>query len=448
MCTRWDQPKSHSTPPRFLDGDRPVIPTIQFARRFVRFFLERPDDTGRMTYALWQRLFMRRRLGLGMLLAFGYFATYAALDWVRAWVLPTSSVDAQAVMNLLTAVVLAGLLVWLQRSPRHSNLSLMFLTLSWAVSVLTEIPETLSGHINPDISGWTMLFFAQATVIPFRWRLHLVSHLGAYAYYFGVNGLLGLPLFPEGTAAADVLFDMVWISGMSVLVVYLIDQLFHTEFVIRRQLDDERSRSQALLLNILPQSVAERLLRNQRTVADNFSTVTVLFADIVDFTQLSAHMTPDQIVELLNTVFSMFDELVEEFALEKIKTIGDAYMVVAGVPHYREDHAVAIANMALAMQDALEKFSFYFGRPILLRIGIHTGPVVAGVIGLKKFAYDLWGDTVNTASRMESQGLPNEIQVTDTTYECLKYQFVFEERGQILVKGKGEMVTYLLKGKK
>lgn len=431
-----------------LVGDRPVTSTTQFARQFIRFFLERPDDTGIASYALWQRRFMRRRLGLGMVLAFGYFATYATLDWVRIWVFHTTWVDAQAVMNLITAGALAGLLVWLQRSPRHSNLSLMFLTLSWAVSVLTEIPETLRGQVNPDISGWTMLFFAQATVIPFRWRLHLVSHLGAYAYYFGVNGLLGLPLFPKGTVAADVMFDMVWISGMSLLVVYLIDQLFHTEFVIRQQLHDERSRSQALLLNILPQSVAERLLQEHRTVADNFSEVTVLFADIVDFTQISSHMPPSHIVDLLNTIFSMFDELAEKFALEKIKTIGDAYMVVAGVPHHREDHAEAIANMALAMQDSLEKFSFYFGQPILLRIGIHTGPVVAGVIGLKKVAYDLWGDTVNTASRMESQGIPNEIQVTCTTYECLKHQFVFEERGSIAIKGKGEMVTYLLKGRK
>jgi len=391
---------------------------------------------------------MRRRLGLGMILASSYFATYVLLDLVGAWLFQANTLNAQTGMNVTTALVLVGLLGWMARSPHTSNLSVIFLILSWAVSILTEIPETLKGQVNPDISGWTMLFFAQATIIPFRWRLHLVSHLGAYAYYFGVNGLLGLTLFPSGTDPMDVLFDMVWISGMSVLVVFLIDRLFRMEFAIRQQLQDEQHRSEQLLLNILPPSVAERLLHEPRTIADSFSEATVLFADIVDFTHLSAHMAPTQIVELLNTIFSMFDELAEQFGLEKIKTVGDAYMVVAGVPHPQDDHAVAIAHMALAMRESLEKFSFYFGKPIRLRIGIHSGPVVAGVIGLKKFAYDLWGDTVNTASRMESHGIPNEIQVTQTTYDYLKHHFIFERRGCIAIKGKGEMMTYLLKEEK
>jgi adenylate cyclase len=154
------------------------------------------------------------------------------------------------------------------------------------------------------------------------------------------------------------------------------------------------------------------------------------------------------VVDLLNQIFSMFDHLAETYGLEKIKTIGDAYMVVAGLPQHRHDHANAIADMALAMNAALNEFNQKMSYGLSIRTGIHTGPVIAGVIGLKKFAYDLWGDTVNTASRMESHGLPGKIQVTQTTYERLKHCYEFEERGMVQVKGKGAMKTYLLKARR
>jgi adenylate cyclase len=206
----------------------------------------------------------------------------------------------------------------------------------------------------------------------------------------------------------------------------------------------EQEKSERLLLNILPKPIAERLKQEQSTVADSFAEVTVLFADIVDFTRLSAHVSPRELVELLNRIFSVFDKLAEKHGLEKIKTIGDAYMVVGGLPTPRPDHAEAIAEMAIDMQNAIAEFRGNDNEPFSIRIGIHTGPVVAGVIGTKKFVYDLWGDTVNTASRMETQGLPGSIQVTGATYERLRDKFVFEERGVIDVKGKGKMQTYLL----
>ena len=208
----------------------------------------------------------------------------------------------------------------------------------------------------------------------------------------------------------------------------------------------ERQKSERLLLNVLPAPIAERLKQSPQVIADSFAEVTVVFADIVDFTPLSAALPPQPLVRLLNAVFSAFDALAEQHGLEKIKTIGDAYMVVAGLPEPRADHAQAAARMALAMQQEVVRFQDAHGAPLRLRVGMHTGPVVAGVIGARKFAYDLWGDTVNTASRMESQGLPGGIQVTQATYERLHDQYAFEDRGTITVKGKGEMPVYLLRG--
>ena len=210
----------------------------------------------------------------------------------------------------------------------------------------------------------------------------------------------------------------------------------------------QQEQSERLLLNILPEEIANRLKRGDSTIADTFADVTVLFADIVGFTQLSSLVSPTQLVALLNDIFSTFDNLAERHGLEKIKTIGDAYMVVGGLPIPRQDHAEAIAEMALDMQQAITNFSNTHNQAFSIRIGINSGPVVAGVIGIKKFIYDLWGDTVNTASRMESHGLPGCIQVTETTYQQLQEKYSFENRGAIEVKGKGEMTTYLLKCRK
>jgi len=213
-------------------------------------------------------------------------------------------------------------------------------------------------------------------------------------------------------------------------------------------LRSEREKAERLLLNILPEPIATRLKDKESNIAESFAEVTVLFADIVDFTKLSVRISPTELVSLLNQIFSLFDHLAEQHGLEKIKTIGDAYMVVGGLPIPCSNHAKAIADMALDMQKAIAQFNTESDEQISMRIGINTGPVVAGVIGIKKFIYDLWGDTVNTASRMESHGLKGGIQVTAATYEILQDEYFLEERGIIHVKGKGDMMTYLLKGKK
>ncbi|HEY0081884.1 MAG TPA: adenylate/guanylate cyclase domain-containing protein [Pyrinomonadaceae bacterium] len=214
------------------------------------------------------------------------------------------------------------------------------------------------------------------------------------------------------------------------------------------QLRVEREKSERLLLNILPAAIAERLKEDQGIIAESFTEATILFADVVGFTQMSSLISPVELVYLLNEIFSSFDELAARHGLEKIKTIGDAYMVAAGLPERRPDHAGAMAEMALDMQDALAAFNRSRHASLDIRTGINTGPVVAGIIGTSKFIYDLWGDAVNTASRMESHSTPGRIQITAATYEHLQHDYLFEARGTVNVKGKGDMPTYFLLGRK
>ena len=208
----------------------------------------------------------------------------------------------------------------------------------------------------------------------------------------------------------------------------------------------EQERAESLLLNILPGSIAQRLKDHPQTIADSFTAASVLFADVVDFTPRSEHLPPAEVVGMLDRLFSHFDTLAERYELEKIKTIGDCYMVASGVPTPRPDHARALALLALDMVDATRPGDAVGDLGLQLRVGINSGPVVAGVIGRKRFLYDLWGDAVNTASRMESQGTSGRIQITRATYELLKDDFEFEPRGTVAVKGKGEMETWFLVG--
>jgi guanylate cyclase len=247
-----------------------------------------------------------------------------------------------------------------------------------------------------------------------------------------------------------------WFSGLLLaLNVTVGGTIFFTLLVLfARQREEaltalrsEQQRSEGLLLNILPTSIADRLKGEARTIADQFAAASVLFADVVDFTARSKDLPAAEIVGLLDRLFSHFDTLAERHGLEKIKTIGDAYMVAAGVPIPRPDHARAIALVALDMVSSTAPGGPCGDLGFQLRIGINSGPVVAGVIGRHKFLYDLWGDAVNTASRMESGGTPGRIQVTRPTYELLKDEFELERRGTIEVKGKGEMETWYLLGR-
>ncbi|MBW4679128.1 MAG: adenylate/guanylate cyclase domain-containing protein [Microcoleus vaginatus WJT46-NPBG5] len=407
-------------------------------------------------YETWRHNFMQNRLRLGLWIAFTSFLTFTGLEvrnflfkgqFNSTWVVTQVSVE----LSLLVCFALL-------RSPLGKKYpGLAFLIFSWSVTLSPQIRGTFSGVLEPSILVWPLMFFGQATLMPVHWRLHLISQLGVLVYCAGTTAALNLQVkmpAPWMTPAVLYLY-MFWICFICVLSVYLYERVQRAEFNARQELElayeklkAEQERSERLLLNVLPESIAIRLKQDHQTIAESFTDVTVLFADIVGFTELSSQISPPELVELLNQIFSAFDQLAEDHGLEKIKTIGDAYMVVAGLPLPRKDHAQAIANMALDMQRELAKFNTRTGQSCRIRIGISTGPVVAGVIGIKKFIYDLWGDTVNMASRMESQGIAGCIQVTHSTYDCLKDRYQFEERGSIHVKGKGEMKTYFLIGKK
>ncbi|MEM9977847.1 MAG: adenylate/guanylate cyclase domain-containing protein, partial [Cyanobacteria bacterium P01_D01_bin.2] len=407
------------------------------------------------TYAQWRHRFMQRRLRLGILFGLFYFITFLPLDILNYL---TTGRDPFELLWIVTNLVRIALLVFclglIRKNTYHPRrIIIVFLLASWSISLLHRVHETYTGIASstpiaePDLFSWALSFITQATLIPVSWPLHLISQLGVIIYYFLGNTLMGLQVVTPGIPAASLLLNTFWICCICNCSVYFYEKLSRVNFATNRQLLEAQEKSERLLLNILPRPIAEQLKQSSNIIAESFAEVTVLFADIVNFTQLTETQSAANVVDLLNQVFSRFDQLAENHGLEKIKTIGDAYMVAAGLPQPQTNHVSAVAAMAVEMQETLADFNAQTGQDISLRIGIHTGPVVAGVIGLKKFAYDLWGDTVNTASRMESHGIPNGIQISEATYHRLRdsdARYDFRPRGPIVIKGKGPMVTYLL----
>ena len=276
---------------------------------------------------------------------------------------------------------------------------------------------------------WFLLFLGLAFV---SWKLNP---------YFAGNAM------PIPTGVKDTFFLMNITGTASIL--YGVLRYFQAQKErVLHSLELEQARSEKLLLNILPAPIAKRLKDNDMRIADHYDSVTVMFADLINFTQMSEKMTPNQLIELLSQVFVKFDELAEKYQVEKIKTIGDSYMVISGAPIVCNDHAERIANMALEMHAVLKEVSQANGINLNMRIGINTGPVVAGVIGSAKFSYDLWGDTVNMASRMESTGLLGEIQVSEETQRLLQKNYEFTARTGVEVKGKGILDTFILRHQK
>ncbi|MEA5552163.1 adenylate/guanylate cyclase domain-containing protein [Anabaena cylindrica UHCC 0172] len=399
------------------------------------------------SYREQRQLFILKRLQLQtkIMLIVGLTLT-AFFIWVNQQ--PQEKINAFRIGFLIEFFILiCWLLCQTQIGRRYPHI--LFLNLSWSVTCVIQIyTAVLFDFVEPFTNIWSLMFITQATLIPVLWRTHLTSQIGTIICYLGLY-LIYRPQFkhPLYFYVENGIY-LFWTGIICVFSVYLYEQMRKREFRARQELELAQKKSEKLILNILPAVIAEQLKQEHTTIADSFLEVTVLFADIVGFTELSSHTSPPQLVEFLNEIFCLFDELAERHGVEKIKTIGDAYMAVAGLPNHRSDHAIAIADMALDMQQAVDQFSQETNQSFRIRIGVSTGPVVAGVIGLKKFAYDLWGDTVNTASRMESHGVAGRIQVCENSYHLLKEKYYLEKRGLIKVKGKGEMITYLLVGAK
>jgi len=345
----------------------------------------------------------------------------------------------------------------------------------WAVVVAIEVNLALAATLLV-IRLWPKTFDLGVNIVVFHSNIGALiptllfgglSH-GGFAMAWGFVGV-GASLIVHGPRIARIWLVALlistlasaiiprWIPGRytladpEIMAVIQFSAVLIILFAVLEYFVRERDRfqleSDTLLRNILPDDIAEQLKHDSHMIAQRFDSASVLFADVVDFTPMSASMTPEQLVTLLDDVFSDFDQLVEQYGLEKIKTIGDCYMVAAGVPNPRADHADALARLALDFRDHVATRE-YGGRSLRFRIGIASGPLVAGIIGRKKFVYDLWGDTVNTASRMESHGEGGLIQITRETHELIAGHFVCEPRGTIEVKGKGELpVWYLLESR-
>ncbi|HYO24753.1 MAG TPA: adenylate/guanylate cyclase domain-containing protein, partial [Lacipirellulaceae bacterium] len=288
-----------------------------------------------------------------------------------------------------------------------------------------------------------MMNFRSLTVPVTMFVVCLLSFLG---FYYQVQ-YWNLPHMDPGATVRET-FLMANVTSAFTILAFMSYVYSEAARTAEAKLEIEQQKSEKLLLNILPPSIAARLKEDNSVIADHFESTTVMFSDIVGFTALSELVTPNELVERLNRIFCAFDDLAEKHGLEKIKTIGDAYMVAGGFPEQRDGHAADVCAMALDMLDAIQRCNREAETPVSIRIGIHTGPAVAGVIGIKKFVYDVWGDTVNTASRMESSGLPGRIQLSEHAAARIGTEFVLEERGVVEVKGKGCMKTYWLLGRR
>jgi len=339
-----------------------------------------------------------------------------------------------ALFNVFSVILWsAALIFWRNRRPRLALATGIFEVLAHATLVIVYLGWESGAQY------YAIALFVGIVLISLlpRWAnmglavLIVILFVGWYYYSLNVPPLASAPALQ---LVVFNIFNIVASLGLTGI---------GTHYIVS-EADRAEQTNEILLNNVLPRTIAARLKKEESTIADGFANASILFADLTGFTRLSLRLKPDDLVEMLDTIFSRFDELVDQYGLEKIKTIGDEYMVASGIPIPRDDHAEALANFALAMRDSLAEYSETNDVDLRMRIGINSGPVVAGVIGKRRFLYDLWGDSVNTASRMESHGIPGEIQVSEATRDLLHGQFNFVDRGIIDIKGKGPMQTYLL----
>lgn len=360
---------------------------------------------------------------------------WVAIYWLYGLVL------AALIPFVYQVITIAGL-VWFARTGRFTTFRRLQLGLMLVLPVALQL--SLGGFIN---ASGVMLWSFTAPLGALLFGGHARGWFTAFAVLVVASGLLDdtvasqVATLPATVRVPLFVLNVGAVCGTAFL---LLRHVMRQRDRARVELEMESERSERLLLNILPAPIAERLKDGEEVIADAADEVTVLFADIAGFTQLAATLPPEEVVEILDRIFTRLDVLADEYGLEKIKTIGDAYLAVAGLPEPQSDHAERVADMALAMRNEFASREAFTRYNLTLRVGMDTGPVVAGVIGRKRFAYDLWGDTVNTASRMESHGVPGRVHVTGRVRKRLHDRFRFEPRGAIEVKGKGEMRTWFL----
>ncbi len=372
------------------------------------------------------------------IMAFAWVGIYLAIDLPRSAAIP-------GVFQVCVVASLVAFAQTKQLGPIRTVLLVLMLVLPFALQ------WSLGGFVN----GSAVAVWAGITpILAYLFGIRSWITLAAFVALLAISGVFESTLASSaphiGTTVRTAMF-VIDLAGPSVVafvaLLYFVAERDRVRAALaheHRLLVAEQARSERLLLNILPAPIAARLRDRAQTIAESQPHVTVLFADIVGFTPLAEELGAEAVVELLNDVFVVFDDLVQAVGLEKIKTIGDAYMVVGGLPKPRVDHVTAVLELAIAMSQAISHVRTPYGTQLQLRIGVDTGPVVAGVIGRHKFSYDVWGDTVNTASRMESHGVVGRIQVTERVARAAQNRYDFEPRTTVTIKGKGTMTTYLL----
>jgi guanylate cyclase len=421
--------------PEVLQGALP-----QGSRRSILRLLDRLSDLGaRAEQGHDERVRSGTLIFASLVIAvvsFVWVVTYFAYGYPLSAAIPLA-------YQLLTAVGLAVL----ARTRRFD----IFRTTQFVAFLV--LPALLQVSLGGFVASSGMVLWAVFTPLAALALLGLRRSVGWLLAFFALLIALAL-LDPRLSQSPSTLptgfvitFFVLNVMGVTLCTYMMLGYFVEQQDRARRALEAERERSERLLLNVLPEPIAKRLKEKTGVIAEHYDAVTVLFADLVGFTEQSSVMAPAELVALLDRIFSAFDRLADAEGLEKIKTIGDAYMAAAGLPEERQDHLEAVARTALAMRDEIAGMAAASGQGWLaVRVGIDTGPAVAGVIGKRKFIYDLWGDTVNTASRMESHGLAGEIQVTERVAAALGPAFSLRARGTIEVKGKGPMATFLLDG--
>jgi len=393
------------------------------------------------------------KLRKSLLIFASAFMTFAVMLWLAIYWMMGIAFSSNVPLGY-QAISVASL-VYYMRTRNFAVLRAIQLTLflfapfimQWSIgSSVTSSGVTLWALLAPIgalvVAGW------RESIPWFIAYVVLTAVSGFFDWYLGTGSATGIPLKTIG------LFFALNFTAMSAILYFLVRYFVVETEKIKSQLDkqhallaEEQKKSERVLFNVLPSNIAERLKNNQGLIADGYADVTVMFADLVNFTQLTEQMSPEQMVSLLNTVFSGFDELSEKYGLEKIKTIGDAYMVVGGLTRERQEYVQDVANMALDMQDFVAKHPALVKRNVGIHIGIATGPVVAGVIGTKRFIYDMWGDTVNIASRLTDDAKQGYILTDKATYNRLRHEYLFEPPNVLNVKGKGEMTSYRMIGR-
>ena len=383
------------------------------------------------------------RLQKTLLVTVAFTISLAALLWSTIYLVFNEPLAASIPFAYTTLCLLSIAVFGLTRRYDLFRFSQLMLILLLPFILMMTLGGFVSGSA---VVLWALLAPVGALVL--AGRRQAMAWFAAFLALVTLSGILEPALAAANNLPSAVInvFFVMNVATVSAVAFILLQYYLSQKNTALELLGQEQAKSERLLLNVLPEEIAAVLKDDNRTIADHFEEVSILFADAVGFTPLSANLAPREIVDLLNEVFSHFDALVEKYDLEKIQTSGDNYMVAAGVPRPRPDHAQALASMALEMNALTCNYLSTGGIPLQFRIGMNSGPAIAGIIGQKKFHYDLWGDAVNTASRMESHGVPGKIQISRATYELIRDDFDCTPRGTIDIKGKGEMETWFLEG--